>query len=152
MSALHMSRTAGRTVTLALTAALLALAPVPAAGAAQDQNRDGPGALFLRAVDHNLYPDMVVKGGTLVRDLQGGWLLGTIPLVFKENSRIGGPDQGPGVLEDGRHAYAMGTLRGGMLFVHYLTIVPQEKSLQRGTAEQRAVPGMPTIAEEGLPQ
>jgi hypothetical protein len=137
---------------MTLAAAWLILAVVPAAGIAQDEEKDGPDVFFPRAVDHNQYPDMAVKGGTLVRDLKGGWTLGTIPLVFTENSRIGGPDQGPGVLEDGRQAYAMGALRGGMLFVHYLTIVSQEKSLQRGTVDQRTVPGMPTIAEDSLPQ
>lgn len=138
-----------------LAGAVLILALAPVLGFAQDREDEGSGALFPRAVDHNLYPEMVVRSGLLVRNLGGGWSLGTVPLAFGAQSRVGGPagsDQDSSALQEGRHATAMGALHGGVLFVHYLNVASQEQTVQRGLGTAGAVPGMPVLAEDSLPR
>lgn len=131
----------------------LALAGAACPVAAQDDDQDeGSGWLFPRAVAPDNHPDMAVKSGLLTRGLDGCWLLGSTPLLLTTESRVAGPGGAPAILQEGRRACVMGTLQGGVLVIHYAALTSAERSLQRTASPGQPDARAPVQAADDLPQ
>ena len=60
-------------------------------------------------------PSMTFKGGTLVQDAYGSWMVGETPVVLASDCVITEFGQDSGQLKAGRHATVMGPLVGGTI-------------------------------------
>ncbi len=110
-----------------------------------------PKDLFPHAVNHDLYPSMVIRGGVLARNLAGGWSLGGLPLVMPRAGKGQAPVVGGG-MAPGRQAYVMGELQDGALVVRYITVLDADQTMSRGFYYERSIAGRPKPEAGRLPR
>lgn len=104
-----------------------------------------------KAVNLNLSPEMVITRGVLQIDAFGNWLLGERRLAFDKQTIVS-DGEGEARLRSGYEAMVVGAPSGDALLVRSVTLIPPHKTIERGIAHMKAVPGEPNPASARIPQ